>query len=503
MAKNILNDQDVAQLTKHGITVEEAQRQIALLREPPPWVELDRPCTLGDGIVQLTSDEQKRCIELGVKSASEGRVTKFVPASGAASRMFKDFNAALNQYGELSEEALRKLAENGDEVAKNVVVFWENREEFAFYDDLLKACGADHSDMKTWLRTLIGSDGLNYASLPKGLVKFHAYDNHCRTAFEEHLAEGYAIAASSNHACQVHFTAPNTYQNRIEALLQSFADNHFTDASFEVTFSEQKPSTDTLAVDSQGKPMRNADSTLLLRPGGHGALIENLAAIDGDIVCIKNIDNIEPDWRREDSVRWQRILIGLLTQLQADLFRFASDLATEKRLVQAAREFMQQNFAVENPDSFSPDELAALVNRPVRVCGMVRNQGEPGGGPFWIKHSGKSSLQIVESAQVDHSAAVQHEIFSRSTHFNPVNLVCGLRNFAGEQYNLNQFIDKNAVFIADKSQNGSQLRALERPGLWNGAMAHWNTAFVEMPLVTFNPVKTVLDLLRDGHRAIA
>jgi hypothetical protein len=501
MGDSSLTTEDIALLEKRGIPASEAERQLGLLREPPRSIRLNRACKLDDGIVQLSSNEQTECLKLGKRCASEKRLTKFVPASGAASRMFKDLAAGAALGKDLTASAIASQAEH-DPVAKQLMLFWENREEFGFYDQLVSKLPSPVSDdIRLWITTLLDTNGLNYSNLPKGLVKFHAYTDHSRCAFEEHLAEGVAMALADDKSCRIHFTVSPQWRSEIANTLDQFAKKHFSKTRFKITYSEQAESTDTLAVDQHHRPIRSSGGELLLRPGGHGALINNLNSLAGDIVCIKNIDNIEPEWRRSDSVRWQNILTGYLTRLQLKLFEYAADLENDCKLLPQARQFMQQAFFNQNASSLSKSAMIDIVNRPIRVCGMVRNQGEPGGGPFWVESDIGNSMQIVEGAQIDQSDEGQRQIFNSSTHFNPVNLVCGLRSHHQALFDLNEFVDEQAVFIANKHQDGIDLKALERPGLWNGAMAKWNTTFVEIPLITFNPVKTVFDLLREGHRS--
>jgi hypothetical protein len=349
--------------------------------------------------------------------------------------------------------------------------------------------------------------------LPKGLLKFHRYPDGTRTAFGEHLREAADYARSQNGRCHIHFTVSSEHRQRFEALWQGVRSGYERECNieFRVDFSIQEKSTDTIAVDKENRPFRGNDGIVLFRPGGHGALIQNLNALEGDVVFIKNIDNVVPKGLADLTSFWKKVLGGCLMQVQKKIFyyleRFTSGVADEE-LIEEAFAFVKNDLCTLPPwdqDSMAPkakqEYLIGVLNRPLRVCGMVRNEGEPGGGPFWVSgQDGSLSLQIVESAEVDPSSEEQQKIGASSTHFNPVDLVCALRDFRGNPFDLRTYVDANAVFISQKSKDGRELKALELPGLWNGAMAHWNTVFVEVPAITFNPVKTVNDLLRKEHQ---
>ncbi len=419
-----LSPADRAAIESHGLTEAEVERQLALFREPPAPPRLARAATAGDGVVRLEEREHPGLLALADEAARAGRLTKFVPASGAASRMF----AFLRADGAETPEKRR---------------FFESLDAFAFAGDL---------------------DRL--AATPKGLLPFHRHPEGGRTAFEEHLFEAAGTVRDAAGTCRVHFTVSPEHRKAFEEKLGEIRPRveRATGARFDVSFSEQAPSTDTIAAGPDGGLFRTREGTLLFRPGGHGALLKNLGDLargSGDVVLVKNVDNVVPDARRGPTLLWKRLLCGLLVQI-------------ERR---------------------SPRD------RPIRVCGVVRNEGEPGGGPFWVKGPGGERLQIVESAQVDLEDPSQAAIWKTATHFNPVDLACSLRDAGGRPHDLSRFVDENAVFITGKTHEGKPLKALERPGLWNGAMAFWETVFVEVPKETFAPVKTVLDLLRPEHRA--
>jgi hypothetical protein len=494
---------DLAEFGARGLSVDEVQRQLHLFEQPPAPIQLDRPCSVGDGIRVLSAAEIDAATAAQQQAAHDGRLMKFVPASGAATRMFQ---ALLAPDGRHTEP---------------IRAFLAGIERFAFYDDLhavLAARGLDLQDtvrrgeISEILDAVLGPQGLDYAALPKGLLKFHRYPDDSRTPFEEHLAEAASTVADAQRTCRVQFTVSPEHEPRFRARLCAIrgSTERRHDVRFEVGFSTQKPSTDTVAVDLENRPFRTADGQLLFRPGGHGALIENLYELGGDIIYVKNIDNVVPDWRRADTVTWKKALAGLLVTLQRTIFDHLARLQgrPDGVVIDAALGFARNDLCLSVPQRFDPKRaeeqrraLIRLLDRPLRVCGVVRNTGEPGGGPFWVRdRDGSLSLQIVESAQVAPDSPQQQALFQRATYFNPVDLVCGVRNYRGDRFDLRRFVDPDAVFIASKSKDGRTLKALERPGLWNGAMAHWVTVFVEVPGTTFTPVKTVLDLLRPEHQ---
>ena len=500
MTRGEFQERDHDHFRARGIAAEDAEAQLALLRTPPPAIVLDRPCTIGDGITQLETSETERLLLAGEQAAAAGRVMKFVPASGAATRMFRDLVAALQADARPSSQPA-------------VVEFFKSLNLFAFGADLRHRSGVsarpkDEQEERAILRTLLTD--MQCAELPKGLVPFHRVDRP-RTAFEEHLLEATKYARSSDGTCHVHFTVAADALARFEAAVRELAPaiERQRNARLVVTFSEQHPSTDTVALDADGQPFRASDGTLLFRPAGHGALINNLQNVAGDIVVIKNIDNVVPDEHSDEVVRWKRLLIGVLATVQDEVFHVLAQCEREdcdEPVLDRALMLARQRFArvpatpltdVEAKRAF----IRSALNRPLRICGVVRNEGEPGGAPFWVVGSdGQTTAQIVESSQVNTRDARQAEIFNSSTHFNPVDLVCGMRNWKGEPFDLDTFVDPSTVFFASKSHEGRELLALERPGLWNGAMAGWNTIFVEVPAATFAPVKTVLDLLRPQHQ---
>lgn len=435
-------------------------------------------------------------------------VVKFVPASGAASRMFKNLFEFLGADYDVPETKFEKT-------------FFEQIEKFAFYNDLNAACEKAfeknipalmaEGDYKAVVAALLEAAGLNYGALPKGLLKFHRYEDGSRTPLEEHLVEGALYAANKNGKVNVHFTVSPEHRRLFENLVADkaavYAKKYGVD--YNVTFSEQKPCTDTIAADMNNQPFRD-NGKLLFRPGGHGALIENLNDLDADIIFIKNIDNVVPDKLKGDTVLYKKLIAGVLVVLQQKAFAYLelldSGRYTHEQVLEILQ-FLQKKLFCKNPETKNLEDaelvlyLKEKLNRPMRVCGMVKNVGEPGGGPFLAYNSdGTISLQILESSQIDMDDPEKKEMFEKGTHFNPVDLVCAVRDYKGHKFDLVNFVDKATGFISYKSKNGKDLKALELPGLWNGAMSDWNTVFVEVSLSTFNPVKTVNDLLREQHQ---
>jgi hypothetical protein len=504
------SEKDIRQITDLGQTVEKIHAQLALFQQGTPFVKLDRPCTAGDGITRLSDHQIKAANALYETAGGKKSLVKFVPASGAATRMFKKL---IQSY-----EAMNAGKENPAKDALSEVM--DNCRKFAFYKDLESSLATQGMRLDTLiaekdpvpvLRHLLTKPHLNYADLPKGLIRFHSYPDHSRTAFEEHLVEAAGYARTHSGECALHFTVPPQFKERFIAFYQSLGAKYekSLETRFQVAFSTQRISTDTIAADTENRPFRLPDGSLLFRPGGHGALIHNLNEVDADIVFIKNIDNVAHERLNAEITRWKKILCGHLIGLQQQIFDFLRQLdqkPLDAALTKNIRDFLKKDLLIGLPKDFTTASdarkkktLVHLLDRPLRVCGMVENTGDPGGGPFWIK--GRQSRiipQIIETAQIDTDDPAQQSILNRLGHFNPVDLVCGIRNWRGEKFNLTDYVDDQAIFIATKSENGRDLKALELPGLWNGAMAYWNTVFAEVPKLTFNPVKEVTDLL-DGH----
>ena len=476
----MFNETDLQQIAAHGLTPEAVERQIENFRRGFPFLQVVRAASPADGILVPDAAEIDAAVTR-YEAAADTSVVKFVPASGAATRMFKELFAFVNE----------------DKRGKGIDQLLQNIEKFAFWPELKAVLPAGADDKATV--DAIVNEGLGYGRQPKGLVTFHAYPDGARKAVEEHLVEGAAYAANGGVA-RIHFTVSPEHMDGFKRLLEAKVPVY--EAKFgiryEISFSVQKPSTDTIAVNPDNTPFRQEDGSLLFRPAGHGALIENLAEIDADIVFIKNIDNVTTDALRGDTVRYKKALAGLLLGLQAEAFAQLAALDAGTADLAAAAAFIEQKLCVKLPAGYDAALLRAILDRPIRLCGMVRNEGEPGGGPFWVANpDGTESLQIAESSQI---APEDLPLMQSATHFNPVDLVCGVRNARGEKFDLRNYTDPSTGFISSKSSGGRDLRAQELPGLWNGAMARWNTIFVDVPITTFSPVKVVQDLLRPQHQ---
>jgi len=505
----MLTPEDKALLAEKGISEAQIEEQLKSFQTGFPFLKLDAAASIEKGILHPTANEQQDYLSAwNAYTQTYKTIVKFVPASGAASRMFKDLFEFLGGDSDVPVTAFEKT-------------FFDQITEFAFYDDLNAACietaGKDIPGLiadgkyKAVVSALLDKAGLNYGSLPKGLLKFHKYENGPRTPMEEHLVEGALYATGKSGKSNIHFTVSAEHRDLFRLLLEQkiAAFTKVYGVDFNVTFSEQKPNTDTIAADMNNQPFRD-NGKLLFRPGGHGALIENLNDLDADIIFIKNIDNVVPDRLKADTVHYKKLIAGVLVKLQKQAFEYLdlldSGSYTHDQVIEVLQ-FLQKQLFCKNPDTKNLEDaelvlyLRNKLNRPMRVCGMVKNVGEPGGGPFLAYNSdGTISLQILESSQIDMSDPTKKEMFEKGTHFNPVDLVCAVRDYKGHKFDLSRYVDKATGFISYKSKNGQELKAQELPGLWNGAMSDWNTVFVEVSLSTFNPVKTVNDLLRDQHR---
>ena len=505
----MLSQQDLNQLAAKGISEEKLNSQLEEFKTGFPFLKLEAAASVEKGIIAPTEADVKQYEEAWEQYKAQGHsIVKFVPASGAASRMFKDMFAFADADYDVPTTDFEKK-------------YFDNIEKFAFYDALDDACrknlGAGVKELiangryKDVARNMLNADGLNYGQLPKGMLLFHKYSEGPRTPMEEHLVEGALYAASDGKAA-VHFTVSHDhlpmFKQRVAEKLDFYASKY--GISYDITFSEQKPSTDTVAANPDNTPFRNSDGSLLFRPGGHGALIENLNEISADVIFIKNIDNVVPDRLKADTVSYKQVIAGILVTLQKKAFDYLEKLESgtynHEKLEEIIR-FVQHDLCCRKADIKELEDadlviyLKKKLNRPMRVCGVVKNVGEPGGGPFLTyNQDGTVSLQILESSQIDKNNAEYMEMFTKGTHFNPVDLVCAVKDYKGNAFNLPDFVDRTTGFISSKSKNGKELKALELPGLWNGAMSDWNTVFVEVPLSTFNPVKTVNDLLRDQHQ---
>ena len=505
----MLTQQDLKQLAQKGISEQQIETQLGQFKTGFPFLKLEAAAAIGRGIVAPNAEEGKKYVEAWQQYKAVGKkVVKFVPASGAASRMFKDMFAFVDADYDVPTTDFEKK-------------YFDNIEKFAFYDELDAACKKNEGkgikelmaagNYKAVAANMLKAEGRNYGQLPKGLLLFHNYPEGPRTPMEEHLVEG-ALYAASNGESHVHFTVSHEHMELFKQKVAQKADLYAKKygIKYDITFSEQKPTTDTVAANPDGTPFRNSDGSLLFRPGGHGALIENLNEIEADVIFVKNIDNVVPDRLKADTVEWKQIIAGVLVTLQKKAFEYLNLLDSGKYTHEEIEEtirFVQQDLCCRKGDIKNLEDadlviyLRKKLNRPMRVCGVVKNVGEPGGGPFLTyNQDGTVSLQILESSQIDKSNKEYMEMFTKGTHFNPVDLVCAVKNYKGEAFDLPKFVDPTTGFISQKSKSGKELQALELPGLWNGAMSDWNTIFVEVPLSTFNPVKTVNDLLREQHQ---
>ena len=515
---NMFTENDLKQLADKGISIENVEKQINAFISGFPFLDIIKPAIIKDGLIKMTEEECSSFISKYNENVSNLSVIKFVPASGAASRMFKDLYEYVNNSNALSIGTLDDLQKNN---LKFIHQFFIHLEKFAFYEELMKnfkkinSSNNDVYDFKEIITYLLSENGLNYGNLPKGLLKFHKYENEVRTPVEEHFVEG-AEYGATNNTVRLHFTVSPEHKNGFLAHIQEIKPKYekIYGLKFDVSFSEQKSSTDTIAVDLDNKPFRNNDNSLLFRPAGHGALIENLNDLDADIVFVKNIDNVVPLRMTSITTTYKKALAGVLLQYQEKIFNFLKLLDKEqynvsREVLDQIGEFLQTDLCVLPADNFVPKTKAEQIvylrqklDRPIRLCGMVKNEGEPGGGPFWATAPDNTvSLQIVETSQIDMKDSEKAKIVKDSTHFNPVDLICGLKNYKGEKFQLLKFTDPQTGFISIKSKDGKDLKALELPGLWNGAMSDWNTIFVEVPIETFNPVKNINDLLRKEHIA--
>ena len=518
-----LTNNDKKQLKSLNITAEQVENQVNQFKTGFPYSDLVAAATIDNGIIKFSNTEIQELIKQFDEDKQYYDILKFIPASGAASRMFKNIYSFVEEYKgkEIPEDFLRKENIKTDSIEN----FFLNIRDFAFYDDLKAKLAENGKDINTLLsenrlvdiaESLLENEGLGYGKLPKALLKFHRYKEISRYALEEHLVEAaqYSTAETEDGViAQLHFTVSqehlNIFKNTVEEVLPEYEERF--GIRYDITYSVQKPSTDTIAVDMNNEPFRNNDGSLLFRPGGHGALIQNLNDLHKEIIFIKNIDNVVPDRLKQTTYDYKKALGGYLFRLQQQQFEYLNLLdegcLADNEIDEIAK-FAKEKLMIDIPNYYKTyneiekiDYLYGKLNRPMRICGMVKNEGEPGGGPYWTRNSSDEiSLQIVESSQINHNDERQEAIFKSATHFNPVDLVCATQDFKGEPFDLNDYIDQNTGFISKKSKDGKDLKALELPGLWNGAMADWINIFVEVPIITFNPVKTVNDLLRDNHQ---
>ncbi|WP_298494311.1 DUF4301 family protein [uncultured Algibacter sp.] len=514
----MFSDKDIKQIKSKGITIEQVNAQLSRLKNGMTFSNLVAAATIGKGIESYDSKEVNEFVDLYESKQNQLSIVKFVPASGAATRMFKFLFQFLSNFNP-SKDNIKKYAETKNDAL--ITLFTENIEKFPFYKEVISKIKSEEPNFDTLsedekylqiVKIMLDAKGLNYSFLPKGLLPFHKYGETVKTAFEEHLFES-TLYASSNGNANLHFTVSKNHQlyfsNELSRIREAIEEK--TNTTFNVSFSYQNEATETVALTEENDVFRKEDGSILFRPAGHGALIENLNKLDNDIIFIKNIDNIVVSDRNISVSNYKKLLAGVLIEAQEKVFEYLNKLDTDSldetdfKVIALFLRYRLNVPIVADFEDYSADKKTAYLkdklNRPIRVCGMVKNQGEPGGGPFWVKDKdGNVSLQIVEFAQINFSKKNQQGIVYKATHFNPTDLVCGVKDYKGNKFDLSNFIDPEAAFITTKTQNGVDIDALELPGLWNGSMAYWNSIFVEVPLETFNPVKTVNDLLKPVHQ---
>lgn len=511
------NSSDFMQMKNLQVSIGEVEAHLNIFKSGIPKTILDKPATIKNGILPISDNEAIYYSNFFDQKKETLKLQKFVPASGAASRMFKFLTEFLNEF-KVSEETLNAYINR--KKCSAMPVFVIGLEKFPFYKELLKYTKTQFSDfekqsndVKVYLlaKALLSSSHFDFASKPKGILPFHEYADHIATPIEEHLNES-GFYAASRGISNLHFTISEEHQEAFEKIISDVKSKveESSRTKINIDFSYQHKSTDTIAADLNGEPFRLENGSLFFRPGGHGALIQNLNELNGDLIFIKNIDNVIQNHISEISL-YKKALGGILIEIQEKIFSYLKELESEranKELIDEIVDFAKNKIHCPVISDFSKytkeskiEYLQELLNRPIRVCGMVKNEGEPGGGPFWVRGlKGNLSLQIVESSQVDLQNPNQAKIMAQATHFNPVDLVCAVKDYKNNKFDLTKFIDHNSGFIADKTKNGKDIKAYELPGLWNGAMASWITLFVEVPLITFNPVKTVNDLLKAAHQ---
>lgn len=511
------SENDISRFREKGISPEKVEQQIEIFKRGNVVVNVREAATVKNGILVVTEKEQKELTSFYELKKDSLNILKFVPASGAATRMFKAFYNLVKEF-DPEKDNLEEYIDRKNE--QSLEIFFSRIKDLPFYEKVKNKvieAEPDFDDMPEdrqnylFVKYMIQEDGLDLGDQPKGLVPFHKYEDHLATAFEEHLVEAIDYAASGKKV-RIHFTVAEEHREKFEEEAKEVVPRleEETGYNFDITYSYQDPKTDTVAVTRDNEPFRDENGQIFFRPGGHGALIQNLNDQDADLIFIKNIDNVVVPKNRELLASYKKMLGGKLLQLQEKTFKYLKQLergAGEEQL-QEIGEFLQKelnaglgvNFEDLNEEE-KPSVINKLLNRPIRVCGMVKNEGEPGGGPFWVTHkNGRISLQIVESSQIDHDNFQQSKIAQEATHFNPVDIVCSTRDYRGGKFDLKKYVDEDTSFIANKTKDGKELKALELPGLWNGGMAYWNTIFVEVPVETFNPVKTVADLLKPSHQ---
>jgi hypothetical protein len=501
--KKLFTLNDFKNIRTLGAAAGDLQKQLAIYRQGASYFKLDRPCIVGDGIISFTYKQRRRLIEFYEKTAGKYKLIKFVPASGAASRMFADWFEAWEKGSFCSAVRDRKFLRDLAKLPFFPLIKKDKKGQKLFAEKKIKGL----------LEFILTESGLNFGALPKALIPFHCYlSGETRTALEEHLDEAAQYLRNRKNNCHLHFTTSTEYQKDVVKYLKAASGKYekLCGVKFKISYSIQFPATDTIAVAENNLPLRDNAGRLILRPGGHGALLANLNSLDADFIFVKNIDNIAPRPLREKNLPYKKLLGGIAFNIREDILTIISKIKQEelstaaiKNIIKYCSETINIDFPpgmAKLPKKKKISAIFSALNRPLRVCGMVKNVGEPGGGPFWVvEKNSTQTLQIVERGHIDKSRPEQLAIWSRAKYFNPVDMVCCIKDYRGEKFNLDNFVNRNAYLITEKSEKGRKLKALELPGLWNGGMAYWNTVFVELPLLVFNPVKTVYDLLRPEH----
>lgn len=509
---------DIKQIESHNLTVDDINRQIQQFKEGINFSNIHSAATIDDGICALSYLEVDKYVKLYDSEKDNISIVKFVPASGAATRMFQFLFQFLKEYRPIIQSLNAYINRNS---LKHLPLFLIALEKFPFYDKVLerlKSNGIDYPNLNPnqkaleFVKVMLEEDQLNFGNYPKGLFPFHKYNNDISTAFEEHLFE-MAFYGSKKEVLKLHFTISEKHKDKFTQEFKRIEERveKITGFPYDISFSYQHQSTDTIALTKDNKPFRNEDGSLYFRPSGHGALLKNLNAIDADLIFISNIDNVVVKHYKAEVAKYKKILAGILIETRDVVFKYINRLKTEElseEILNEIGEFISNklNYSISEEfekysHKYKVEYLIEALNRPIRVCGMVKNEGEPGGGPFWVKdEAGRLSLQIVESAQVNKKNKEQKRILANATHFNPVDIVCSIKDDEGNIFDLEKFVNHKAAFITMKTKVGKDIKALELPGLWNGGMAYWNTIFVEVPILTFNPVKTVNDLLKPSHQ---
>ena len=508
---------DFVQIYEKGIPLDTINKHLNIFKFGISKAILVRPATKNDGILKLSKEDFQFYSNILDKKSKVIKFKKFVPASGAASRMFKFLSEFINDF-DIENETINAYVNRKN--ASSLTVFFTGLEKFPFFENIDKRLKELYPDFQSWesdkkkyhfVKLLLESEHFDFANKPKAVLPFHKYTTHIATPIEEHLNES-VLYAKTNNVSNLHFTISEKHRSQFNAIIEQV--KHKVESKYNskinINFTVQKSATDTIAVDFNNEPFRDENGHLVFRPAGHGALIDNLNDLDADIVFVKNIDNVIQN-HLETITLYKKGLAGILLELQEKVFNFLNKIDNgeiNEEDFEIIFSFIQNRLYISISEDFLKYThenkivyIKSILNRPIRVCGMVKNEGEAGGGPFWVQdQKGNVSLQIIETSQIDLQNLNQKRILESSTHFNPVDLVCGIKDYKGSKFNLLEYIDSSAGFIVEKNKNGRDLKAYELPGLWNGAMAKWMTVFVEVPIETFNPVKTVNDLLKTAHQ---